>query len=657
MKHIFIFICFFTSLLSSQEVEVYYSRAAEGNFLLGMRQYAQKDFKSALQSFEQSKISLPLNHRITAAMIMEAKTLYALKEYALAIAVCDSLATQFPTSQYMEDVFFTRGMCYYNQTFYEKAYREMENVVLVAQQRLNKEHSIKVIEHLAAEFFSVRQIDLLIGSSTNDEIKNVLTVILSERLFQSGNIAEAKDRIDKFNPNIAEQQLIFRINRLKSRIEKGNAVRIGVLLPLLNSIPGETREKKIAAEVLEGVQLAVSDYEERTVPGQVSVELDIKDSEKDSAKILSIISDWSTNSTVVGIIGPVFSNETIHAAKISQALSIPIISPTATDEGISSVGQFVFQANSTNGSRGKTLAQYAVNILGAKNIAILSSAMPLTSLQSDSFIVEAKRLGAHIVIDRRYKKGESDLRSYVRAIREAAANLQPEYIVTLRGKFDAAEITRRLVLLGVRFSLIDSIVAKGATLNLTPLFGDSAQKIADQFKLPVKRVIPYLDSLQYPVSSIDVIYCPISNSHEIGVLASQITFYNIKASILGSGDWYDVNELDLHKRYTNGVIFGSDRWIEKNEQTNRIFSKYAQRYGRTMSENVMFGYDVMTLIIRQFKDGALTREQLAEALKNVTEFTGIRNTISLTKDRVNSSIHILEYKNGAISKLQTFSYQ
>ena len=344
MKHIFIFICFFTSLLSSQEVEVYYSRAAEGNFLLGMRQYAQKDFKSALQSFEQSKISLPLNHRITAAMIMEAKTLYALKEYALAIAVCDSLATQFPTSQYMEDVFFTRGMCYYNQTFYEKAYREMENVVLVAQQRLNKEHSIKVIEHLAAEFFSVRQIDLLIGSSTNDEIKNVLTVILSERLFQSGNIAEAKDRIDKFNPTIAEQQLIFRINRLKSRIEKGNAVRIGVLLPLLNSIPGETREKKIAAEVLEGVQLAVSDYEERTVPGQVSVELDIKDSEKDSAKILSIISDWSTNSTVVGIIGPVFSNETIHAAKISQALSIPIISPTATDEGISSVGQFVFQA-------------------------------------------------------------------------------------------------------------------------------------------------------------------------------------------------------------------------------------------------------------------------------------------------------------------------
>ncbi len=654
---VLIFICFSTSLLFTQDVEVYYHRPAEDNFLLGMRQYAQKDFKAALQSFEQSKLSLPLNHRITAAMIMEAKTLYALKDYNLATAVCDSLVLQFPSTLYMEDILFTRGMCFYNQTLYEKAYREMESVVLVAQQRLNKEHSIKVIEHLAAEFFSLSQIDSLISSSSNDGIKNVLTVVLSERLFQNGNIDDAKKRIDKFNPTIAEQNMIFRINRLKSRIEKGNAVRIGVILPLLNSLPGETREKKIAMEILEGVQLAVSDYEERTVPGQVTVELDIKDSEKDSSKILSIISEWSTNSNVVGIVGPVFSTETIHAAKTAQTLSIPIISPTATDEGISSIGQFVFQANSTNGSRGKALAQYAVNVLGAKNIAILGSAMPLTSLQADSFIVEATRLGAHIIIDRRYKKGESDLRTYVRAIRDAAANLNPSYVVSLRGKLDVAEIIRRLVSLGVRFSLIDSIVAKGATLNLTPLFGDSARKIAEQLKLPVKRVIPYLDSLQYPVSTIDVIFCPISNSHEIGVLSSQITFYNIKATILGSGDWYDANELDLNKRYTDGVIFGSDRWIERNEQTNRIFSKYAQRYGKTISDNVMFGYDVMTLVIRQFKDGALTREQLADALKKVTEFTGVRNTISLTKERVNSSIHILEYKNGSVSKLQTFSYQ
>ena len=170
-------------------------------------------------------------------------------------------------------------------------------------------------------------------------------------------------------------------------------------------------------------------------------------------------------------------------------------------------------------------------------------------------------------------------------------------------------------------------------------------------------MIPYLDSLQYPVSSIDVIFCPISNSHEIGVLSSQLAFYNINATILGSGEWYDANELDLNKRYTDGVIFGSDRWVERNDQTNRILSKYAQRFGRTISENVMFGYDVMTLIIHQFKDGALTRDQLADALKKVNEFTGIRNTISLTKDRVNSSIHILEYKHGAVSKLQTFSYQ
>jgi hypothetical protein len=51
-----------------------------------------------------------------------------------------------------------------------------------------------------------------------------------------------------------------------------------------------------------------------------------------------------------------------------------IVSPTATDEGISSIGPYVFQANSTNGAKGKTMAQYAVNVIGAKSIAILGSA-------------------------------------------------------------------------------------------------------------------------------------------------------------------------------------------------------------------------------------------------------------------------------------------
>ena len=644
-----------TFRLHAQEQEVYFNQLSEDYFLLGMRQYSQKDFKPALLSFQRSIVSFPLNHRITAAMVMEAKTHYALKNFTDASLVCDSILSQFPSTLYIEDILFTRGMCFYNMGNYLRAFTEMELTYAIAQQRMNKEHSYRVLEHLATEFFNEQQIDSVVTDSTRPELKNLFNIILAEKYFQNGKTELSKLRLERVDRSAIDQSLQYRVNRLLSQIERGNLVRIGVLLPLQQSVTNETREKKIANEVLEGIRLAVSDYEERMVPGQVSIELDVRDSEKDTVKIASIISEWSKNNSITGIVGPVFSNETIAAAKIAQQYSIPIISPTATDEGISSRGKYVFQANSTNGAKGKTMARYAVNVLGAKNIAVFGSSVQSSSIQADSFVIEAKRLGAAIIIDRRFTKSESDLRSYVRAIRIEASRLRPDYVISLKSKINVAEVTRKLVSLGIKFSYIDSVLSTSGIINLTPFFGEDTKRISDSLALPVKKTTLYIDSLNYPVTTLDAIYCPISNSHEIGITTSQLTFYNIKATILGSGDWNDANELDLNKRYTDGVIFGSDRWIDHNENTTRLVSKYSQRYGKQISDNVLLGFDTMTLLIRQFNDGTLSREQLADALGAVAEFNGIRNAITLKPDRVNTSLHILQFKGGAVTKLQTFS--
>jgi ABC-type branched-subunit amino acid transport system substrate-binding protein len=656
MKLLAAFMLMAGSFLMAQETEVSFSPAAEEYFLLGIRQYSQKEFRPAYISFRQSVITHPNNHRVTAALMMAAKSEFALKNYREAIDLCDTIASQFPSTMYIEDIAFTRGMCFYNLGEYQRAYEEMVRTYSIAQQRLNKEHSFKMIEHLAMEFFTDEQTVALLSDTLNPGIRNLLVVVLTERNYQEGKFDDVKRYIDRFDPASADQSLQFRINHVMSRIEKGNLVRIGVLLPLQRSVAAETREKRVVNEVLEGIQLAVSDYDERTVPGQVSMELDIRDSEKDSAVITSVIESWANDPGISGIIGPVFSTESMIAAKVAQRRSIPIVTPTATDEGISAIGPFVFQANSTNGAKGKTMAQYAVNVLGAKTIAVLASGVQSSATQADSFIAEAKRLGATILIDRRFKKGESDIRSYVRSIRVEASAMKPDYVVSMRGKINAAEVSRRLVSLGIKFSYIDSVIASGGLVNFTSLFGDSAKRIADSLKLPVRKTSIYVDSLQYPVTTIDLMYCPISNSHEIGVITSQLVLYNIKSILLGSGDWNDPNELDLNKRYADGVIFGFDRWIDRNGYTTRIMNKYSQKFGKPMSDNVLFGYDAMSMLIRQFSEGVKSREQLAEALANVFEYPGIRNAVSLRPERVNSALHILQFRNGAVTKLQTYSY-
>ncbi len=657
MKNLFFLFLTCITLLHSQDDEVYFIQSSEDYFLLGMRQYAQSDYKSALLSFQNSIAVSPVNHRITAATMMLAKTHYAVKDYLGAKIICDSFVVRFPSSLYQEDALFTRGMCEYNQGGYSKTIQEMGKVFLIAQQGLNKEHSLKVIDHVATEFLSENDIKAAMISTENTIIRSLLTVVAAEKYFQSGKIDEAKNLLVGFSDSTEEQTLLQRVNRLRARIERGNSVKIGVLLPLLkNTTLGDSRDKKIAAEVLEGIDLALADYEEHSEPGQVTIEMDVRDSERKKNTIDSTIILWNNDNALIGVIGPVFSDETIIAATAAQQSAIPIVSPTATEEGISGVGNFVFQANSSISMRGKIMAQYAVNVLGAKNIAIVASNFPSAKTQADSFAAEVKRLGANLVIDRRYQRGETDLRSYMREIRKYAATLKPEYIVTFKGKMNVPEVTRRLVSYGLRTQTIDSILARDGSLNLTKLFFDKAKNVADSLKFPVQVVLPFADSLQYPVSSLDVIFCPISKSQQIGVITSQIAYYNLKATILGTAEWNNIAELELNKRYADGVIFGSDRWVEQNAITARVYSQYFQKYGRQISDNVLFGYDAMSMIIEQIKNGSITREQLANALSQVVNYRGVRNAITFSSSHVNGNLHILQYKDGSISKLQTYTY-
>jgi len=643
--------------LSAQDVDVYWNRTAEEYFLLGMRQYAQKDYKAALQSFQNAILSGSLNHRITASTIMKAKTLYALKQYPEAIAVCDSFLAQFPTSAYREDALFTRGMCFYNQSAYLRAVAEMESVLAIARQKKNLEHAAKIIDHIAAEFLTDGELDSLLQTTRNNTVVQHLRIIRSERYFSAGNIELAMQLAAQVDTLLLEQTFQTRLHQLRGRIERGNLVKIGVLLPLFSSKPLETREKKIAVEVLEGIQLALAEYEENLSPGQVSIELSVRNSERHADSIRAALKEFTADDDLVAVLGPIFSDETMAAATISRDFDLPVISPTATDDSIAMVSDHIFLANATGGMRGKILAQYAVKELGARNVAVLASDAPFSKTQADSFVAEIQRLGASVVINRRYARGAVDLREHFKVIRKIAAEQSPAYIIQFKGKINVAEVTRVMLSFGIRSSTIDSVLARSGELNVSALIGERAKALVDTLKLPYKKQLPFVDSLHYPVSSIDVLFSPIFSSQQIGVVSSQLAYYNIQTTLLGTSEWYNLYELEMNRRYTDGVIFGSDRWIEQTENTKRILTKYAQHYNKQASDNVLFGFDAMSMLIYLLNNGALTREKMNEALISVGRFNGIRNSISFTPQRINGSLNILQYKDGNVTKLQTYEYK
>ena len=66
------------------------------------------------------------------------------------------------------------------------------------------------------------------------------------------------------------------------------------------------------------------------------------DSEKDPLVAAREIQPWLDDKEFIGIVGPIFSYEVSPVAGIANSRKIPLITPTATDNGIAAVRRLCF---------------------------------------------------------------------------------------------------------------------------------------------------------------------------------------------------------------------------------------------------------------------------------------------------------------------------
>ena len=652
----FLFLLVVSAALLAQD-EVIFNQGAEDQFLLGTKQYTQGDFKGAYLTF-QKIVELPQrNQRSTSATIMSAKTLFQLHSYRESIRLLKDFLDTYPQSNYTEDAHYTLAINYYRLNRYPDAAGELLSVLETGKEKKTFLRAQKIFENVASEFLTAQEIKDLLYFAKTDRSKKLLTLHLAELEFDQGlytdAMAHARDVLSGKEDPLSAQ----RARSLLVRLQNGTSVKLGVILPLMQKSEGASREKKLAYEILDGVKYAVDEYNAKNAKQGVTVVIDVRDSEKDPIVAAREIQPWLDDKEFVGILGPIFSYEVSPVAGIANSRKIPLVSPTATDNGIAAVGPYIFQANPDYTTRGKAMAQYAVLKLGMKNLAVVAPSFQPSSAIADSFVQESMRLGALIISNKRYLRGATDLRYLFREMRAEAAVFGQEQSIDFKGAVSYPEIIKRLTSVGVRKVTIDSLAEKQGKVIVQRLFGQNGKMMADSLGIPLQPEPFYLDSLQYPVSSIQGVFSPISNSSEIGIITSQLTYFNIKGQLLGSGEWNDANELDLNKRYAEGVIFSSDRWVENSYDYNQFVSSFVKATQRQPTDNVLFGYDAMSLVLTQILNGGTTRERLNEMLSKVADFPGFHSKISFTEDRVNSYLHILQYKKGKISKIDEVQYK
>ena len=268
---------------------------------------------------------------------------------------------------------------------------------------------------------------------------------------------------------------------------ENNGSLLGVILPIYQNDTNYNRVEP-SVEILEGIKFAVSEYNNEN---NNKIGLLIRDSERKTEKIKTIKEEFDKINSLKAIIGPVYSDEVKAALEIFKNSDIPIISPTATENDLTSSYPNFFQANPSFILRGKIMAQYIYFVENKKKMAILSPEEGYSSSVANVFKNEFIKLGGKIIIEVTYSSNSYDLSSQISKIQARVKDIQGLY-VPLTDKSDASIILSQLEQQGINLTLYgnqDWLSAKGF---------ESSSTLSNQLIFTSDYFIDY-DDLKYQI--------------------------------------------------------------------------------------------------------------------------------------------------------------
>lgn len=184
-------------------------------------------------------------------------------------------------------------------------------------------------------------------------------------------------------------------------------------------------ETQFGIETKEGIELAADEANKKGgIRGrQVKVlyEDDKSNPQETNNKVLQLI----TRDKVVALLGEVASARSTVGGIVANKYKIPMITPSSTAPEVTQIGPFVFRVCFTDDVQGQMGAEFIINKLGKKRIAMLFASDDVySSGLAQQFRDATKKLGGTIVIEKSFLHTETNFTTYINELRDA----KPEII-------------------------------------------------------------------------------------------------------------------------------------------------------------------------------------------------------------------------------------
>lgn len=629
-----------------------YSEAAEQQFRAAVVLYDSGAYRDAAAAFDRLMREHPASHRISAAYVMRGKALCEAQENLEAAKTLKAFLARYPSSTYAADAEYALGRVYGRIDRWEEA---ME-MFLAGFRRLGPSSPERLMRNILAAMDSTVNVHLpmsalpaTLSHATVPAERAWCWLKTAERQIAAENTLAALIALDSLDGRYTGHPFRARSAELRSRLEARSSIALGALLPLMrNADPSAAKD--IATEVYDGIAYAIEQFG-RDPGSRVTVALETRDTERDPQRAIQGVQELAENKQVIGILGPVFSATVTPAAAAANVLGIPLITPTANANGIAATGKYIFQANPDYDARGRAMARYAVQQRGFRTLAVIAPVDAYGKFLAEGFVREATRLGARVLATEWYQRGTSDLKLPLSRIRRAGMLNGDDVRISFSGRMTPATMMQ-LMDLGVPLRRLDSLMSKGAIVSARELLGNGARRMMDSVDIHVAYDESRVDSMEYPVESIEALYAPISAPEEIGVVSSQVVYFNFRTQLLGGGEWYNFAELNANRRYCEGVEFDSDTYVDTaRAEFKQFVEDFSARLKKRPTKNTLFGYDAAWLVLRAVAMGATTRDGLQRALAGTDGYQGFHAKISLTGGRVNAWMTVLRYAKDEIRRI------
>ena len=249
----------------------------------------------------------------------------------------------------------------------------------------------------------------------------------------------------------------------------GVEVKIGHVAPLTGPIAHLGKDNE------NGARLAIEEINKSglTIDGKKVVLTLVPEDDAEDPKTATQVAQKLVDAKVVGVVGHLNSGTSIPASKIYSDAGITQVSPSATNPDFTNQGfKTTYRLVATDAQQGPALANYVVNTLKAKTVAIIDDSTQYGKGLADEFEKTIKAAGVKVVT----REASNNKATDFKAILTKVKGKKPDVI--MYGGMDATggPLTKQAAELGIKAKVVGGDGM--CTEKLAELAGDAVINVA-----------------------------------------------------------------------------------------------------------------------------------------------------------------------------------